>query len=365
MRSRSSSIALVLVVACAAATSLAQPTHPTTSPSVIAPRTAAWKSDEWIKSEEGRRVVQNVLAWQNADGGWPKNYDALRAPATARSRDRERGSTFDNGATYSELRLLARAYTLDGNTPEHKAAFDRGLKYLLDAQYENGGWPQRFPLEPNNYSRHITFNDGATVGVMRILESIRNNSSEFALVSDDDRARVTKAFDRGIECILNCQIKADGKLTAWCQQHDEVTLAPAPARTFEPPCIASNESAGLAMLLMSQPNPSPRVRESIEAAMKWFDEVKVTGKRYEEVTGPQYERGRDRILVDDPNAKEPVWARMYEIGTNRPVFSGRDSAIKYSLAEVEYERRTGYGWYGRWPSRAVAMYEEWKKGAGK
>ena len=28
----------------------------------------------------------------------------------------------------------------------YRAAFDRGVDYLLAAQYPNGGWPQYFPL---------------------------------------------------------------------------------------------------------------------------------------------------------------------------------------------------------------------------
>ena len=50
-------------------------------------------------------------------------------------------------------------------------------------------------------------------------------------------------------------------------------------------------------------------------------------------------------MVEDPNAP-PLWARFYEIGTNRPIYSGRDGVIKYRLAEIEIERRTGYSWVG-------------------
>jgi PelA/Pel-15E family pectate lyase len=49
-------------------------------------------------------------------------------------------------------------------------------------------------------------------------------------------------------------------------------------------------------------------------------------------------------VVPDATAP-PLWARFYEIGTNRPIFSGRDSVVKYQLSEIEYERRTGYRWY--------------------
>ncbi|MFT3787644.1 MAG: pectate lyase [Tepidisphaeraceae bacterium] len=348
----------ILSVALSATSTFAQ-----TLPSKVNPRTAAWSQDDWFQSDAGQRVAANVLTWQNADGGWPKNYDAATARPTTATAPHEYGSTIDNGATHSELRLLARAYQLDPK-PEYKAAFERGLKYLLDAQYPNGGWPQRFPIEPRAYSRYVTYNDGAIVGVMRLLESIRDNKPEFALVSGADRQRAIDAFNKGIDCILISQIRVNGRLTAWCQQHDEKTLAPTGARAFELPCIASNESAGIAMLLMTQPNPDARMKESIEAAIAWFRETAVTGKRYDDVTGPQYEKGRDRVLIDAPDAP-PIWARCYDIETNRPFFCGRDGVKKFDIREVEYERRTGYGWYGRWPSRALALYETWKTGEGK
>ena len=37
-----------------------------------------------------------------------------------------------------------------------------------------------------------------------------------------------------------------------------------------------------------------------------------------------------------------MWARFYEIGTNRPIFSDRDGFAKHDLSEIGYERRNGY-----------------------
>jgi len=63
-----------------------------------------------------------------------------------------------------------------------------------------------------------------------------------------------------------------------------------------------------------------------------------------------------------PDANKTVWARFYEIATNRPFFSGRDSRKKYNVAEIEVERRTGYAWYGTWPEKLIMIkYPEWVK----
>ena len=39
----------------------------------------------------------------------------------------------------------------------------------------------------------------------------------------------------------------------------------------------------------------------------------------------------DRVVVKDPEGS--IWARFYEIGSNRPIFVGRDGVVKYSVAK--------------------------------
>ena len=70
------------------------------------------------------------------------------------------------------------------------------------------------------------------------------------------------------------------------------------------------------------------------------------------------------VVVKDEKAP-PLWARMYEVGTDRPIFASRDGIKVYSLAEVDRERRTGSGWYGSWPRELLEQeYPRWKKQAG-
>jgi hypothetical protein len=40
------------------------------------------------------------------------------------------------------------------------------------------------------------------------------------------------------------------------------------------------------------------------------------------------------------------WARLYEPGTNRPIFGDRDGKIYYAVEELTLERQTGYAWKG-------------------
>ena len=72
-------------------------------------------------------------------------------------------------------------------------------------------------------------------------------------------------------------------------------------------------------------------------------------------------RGIDKVIVKDPKAP-PIWARFYDIKTNRPIFCGRDGKIKKTLAEIDPERRTGYSWYGRYPAGLLTKdYPAWRK----
>ena len=65
------------------------------------------QTDEWFRSEEGRRAIENVLGWQAPKGGWPKNSGTSTKPFAGDAKKLKR--TFDNGTTTTEWRLLARA----------------------------------------------------------------------------------------------------------------------------------------------------------------------------------------------------------------------------------------------------------------
>ena len=136
----------------------------------------------------------------------------------------------------------------------------------------------------------------------------------------------------------------DGVRTAWGAQHDETTFAPAAARSFEPPSLASAESVGIVRFLLRDEQPAPDVVAAVTAAVAWLQAVRIDGAVWETIEAPALPKGRDRVFRRDP-AAGPLWARFYEIGTNRPIFVGRDRVIHDAVAEIEHERRIGYAWY--------------------
>lgn len=311
---------------------------------------------------EALTLADNIVYYQNPDFGWPKDTDMTTT--TARRAD----STIDNRATTTQIQYLARVYTAS-ECPKYGEAAANGISYLLAAQYDNGGFPQEYP-ENTGYHARITFNDDAMVRVLELLRSVGNAAEPYAFLDPTVSASAALAVEKGIDCILKCQVVSDGKKTGWCAQHDEVTFEPAMARSYELPSLSGSEAAGIVRFLMSIDQPSPEVREAIEGAVAWFEEVKLTGIKVVSTVDATQPTGEDRVVVEDP-AAPPIWARFYELATNVPIFSSRCEVPecetdpffmrRYSLAEIENERRVGYSWYGDWPASVLASeYPAWQ-----
>lgn len=314
------------------------------------------KAADWYRGEEAARIAANVLSYQSPEGSWPKNIDTTATSYTGEPA-KLRG-TFDNGATTGELRFLARMRQATGDERYERAVL-RGLDHILKAQYPTGGWPQYYP-PPKTYHRYITFNDHAMVRVMELLRAV-GREERFAFADADRRKVARAAFDRGVQCILKCQIKVDGKLTAWCAQHDEVDYSPRSGRTYELVSLSGAESVGIVRLLMSLDEPSPDVVRAVDGAVAWFESAKLEGIRVVPEPDAKAPRGRNKAVVKDAKAP-PLWARFYEIETNKPIFADRDGVKKYALADIGSERRDGYAWYGTWPQPLLENeYPAWKK----
>lgn len=314
------------------------------------------KPDAWFATPEAKAVAATILSYQSDYGGWPKNTDTVDKPYTGDRKELK--PTFDNGATTDELRFLARSFNATKDAAFQKA-FAKGLDYILKAQYPNGGWPQYIPLS-KQYHRHITFNDGAMVRVMEFLREV-HDSPVYAFVPEKDRQAAIEAFTKGVDCILKCQILVDGKPTVWCAQHDEVTLKPANARAYELASFSGSESVGITRLLMSLEKPSPEVKRAVEGAVAWFEASRIKGIRIDSKPDPRSPKGTDKVVVPDPKAPD-LWARFYDLKTGKPYFCDRDGIPKPNLADIGYERRNGYSWYGTYAASMLEKdYPDWKK----
>ncbi|HVZ28831.1 MAG TPA: pectate lyase [Asticcacaulis sp.] len=333
------------------------------------------KPADWYASPEARHVADVIVSFQTPAGGWGKNQNrtgALRQPGqpyvlnniskylspddfdTPVEPDWNYVGTLDNNATTTELRFLAKVI---GQAPGKegdawRASAVKGLNYLLDSQFPNGGWPQVWPLE-GGYHDAITYNDNAVAEAAEVLSAAAEGKGDYAFVPADLRKKAAVAAAKGVDCILATQVKVKGVLTVWGQQHDALTLEPVAARNFEPAELSSDESTDVLLYLMQQPHPSAGVKAAVRAGVAW-----IKASELHDVAWTKTDDGRK--LVPSPGAK-PIWARYYSRATGLPVFGERDKTIHDDVNELSLERRNGYSWFNSSPQKVLDKYDAWDK----
>ena len=356
----------------------------------------------FYRSAEARRTGEILLSFQTPAGGWSKNlrFNEPRqrgqayatgnaAPTPPKPDDFDAPhdvhwhyiGTLDNDATNTELHFLAK---LAAAWPGHegdafRAAFLRGVEYLLKAQYPNGGWPQVYPLE-GGYHDAITFNDDAETESAELLSNVARGADvkneagaaeTFAFVPVELRTRAQRAVDKALECILRAQVRvpaaaarvpghASGEvLTVWAQQYDPLTLEPCSARNYEMRSLAAGESASAVEYLMSLPHPNAPIVAAVDAAVLWFRAHQINGYAW---TGGRNTPGGRRLVAEA--GAGPLWPRYTALTTGLPIFGDRDKTIHDDVMELSLERRNGYAWYGEAPKHVLDEYAAWKRRAG-
>ena len=337
---------------------------------------APFRFYRWKFGEEGHyridqivHLAENMLDYQNKDGGWRKNTD-MSHQHTPPPEKRFGKSTFDNLTTYTQIMYLARVRRVTG-LKRYDEAIRMGIAYTIRSQNpRSGGWH-------GSDGDTITFNDGVMANVMAFMKEVARKDDLYGWLDPVLREKAERAYGKGLDCILTCQIKQGDTLTAWGQQHRHDSFETCGARGFEPPCITAAESVGVVRLLMNIETPSPEVIRAVDAAIAWFEKVQIDAVH---VHVGNIE-GRDKTVVrnpDDPVIKvllkgvsadpanrvsgPPIWARMYDPATNDIILCDRGRKFVGSLAEMSHERRVGYGWHGTWPARLVGEdYPAWVK----
>lgn len=313
---------------------------------------------------DAAKAAADALAMgQLESGGWDYlvEFDPKLSAAWYRRSDvgkisgaeaakRKNVSTYDDDTTQSALRLLLAVADASKGSNEPRdgrirEARDYGLAKLIAAQLPNGGWPQRWngvPADPQthpvkaasfpkewsrthqkeNYSGHYTLNDNAHRDcVVTLLDAAKR------LGKPEYRA----AALRGGEFLIAAQLPEPQP--GWAQQYNP-QMEPVWARAFEPPGLCSNEGAGAMHLLLDLyiETGDEKFLAPLPRAIAWY-------RRSEVAPG--------------------VWARMYELGTNKPIYGDRDGKIYYRVEDLSPERQTGYSWMGSYGvPTAIALYEQ-------
>ncbi|MES2692279.1 MAG: pectate lyase [Verrucomicrobiota bacterium] len=254
-------------------------------------------------------------------------------------------STYDDDNTQSAVRFLLAcvAATKGSETPRDRAIramLDRALEGMLRAQYRNGAWPQRFDGKPRDPAAHAPKKASIPKEYPRTWSEAFDYTGNYTLNDDTQYdfirtlleagkqlgdPRYVAAAKRGGEWLVRAQLPEPQ--AAWAQQYNEA-MEPSWARAFEPPAIASNESGSAlrALVLLYRETGDRSYLKPIAAAVAWIERSALAAGR---------------------------WARMYELGTNRPIYGDVDGNLHYTLAELTPERRNGYGWEGEFHLPAV------------
>ncbi|MDO8837086.1 MAG: pectate lyase [Vicinamibacterales bacterium] len=208
-------------------------------------------------------------------------------------------ATFDDDVTSDAAKFLLRMYleTLD---PQYKPALDKAINFVLESQYPNGGWPQRYPLKFDfshhgkpDYTSFVTFNDDV------VWENVDFLIQCYVTLGEE---RLLDPIHRGMHLYRLTQHGAPQ--AGWALQYT-LDLKPAGARTYEPNALLPGLTAAHIRLLgrFYRLTGDRRFLDGIPAALDWLDASRLPAP-----------------MTDGGKYTHPVFV---EIGTDKPLFVHR------------------------------------------
>ncbi len=293
--------------------------------------------------EAAAEVARSLTAAQNPAGGWNYLHDFAGEKSVRRwyetiGRNGWRleefhhyfgNATFDDAGTAEASQFLLRMY-VEKRDERFVEALERAVRFVLDSQYDNGGWPQRHPAVAEaadrpglpDYTQHITFNDDvARENITFLLMLYQSLGDQRAL---EAIYRAMAIFPATLQAVPQA---------GWGLQHSVETLAPAAARSYEPLALVTSTTAGNASLMMDfyEWTGDQEFLDRLPEVFAWLDSVKL------------------------PAGTEPVTGRRFptfiELGTNRPLYNHRRGS---NVVNGEY-----YHDYD--PESPITHYSQWRQ----
>jgi len=283
----------------------------------------AWRITGDAYYLEAARDVAKALAWgQRTVGGWDHRVDvAHMKPDEPRAERKPGRCTFDDRITQGALEFLIDA---DGamDEPWLDEAIELGLQFMMESQFENGAWPQWYPLR-GGYHDYYTFNDNAINDCIKLMLKAHKVYG---------KAVYLQTAVKGGDFIIASQLPAPQ--AGWAQQYSH-DMKPAWARAFEPPgvCSAVTRRNIITLIDLYLYTKDARYLSPIPAAIAW---------------------------LNDSMLGEHLWARIYEVGTNRAIYGDRMDGNKviYDYDKVSRRERTSYAWRGEYGIESTIRYYE-------
>jgi PelA/Pel-15E family pectate lyase len=291
--------------------------------------------------ESAVEVADGLIAAQHPAGGWNYLHDFAGEESTRRWYDTigKNGwrleefhhyygnATFDDAGTSESSQFLLRMY-LEREDEKFALPLERAIRFVLDSQYENGGWPQRFPFGEEielhgrpDYTRLITFND-----------DVAGENIKFLLMAHqalgDERA--LPAIRRAMDVFVATQ--QPGPQAGWGLQHRLDDLKPIGARTYEPDSIVTHTTAGNIALMLDffEWTGEQRFLARLPEAFAWLDSVKLS--------------------EDQVQMQGRYYPTFIEIGTNRALINHRRGSNSQS----------GEYYHDYNPENPIRHYSQWR-----
>lgn len=281
-------------------------------------------------------VAGGLIAAQHPAGGWNYLHDFAGEDSARRWYDTigrngwrleefhhyYGNATFDDAGTSEASQFLLRLY-LERRNQRLRAPLQRAVQFVLDSQYENGGWPQRFPRVEGeaDYIRQITFNDDVAGENIKFLLMV------YQTMGDE---RALAAIRKAMEIFIVTQQPAPQ--AGWGLQHDATTLAPVGARTYEPEALTTHTTAANIGQLLNfyEWTGDERFIARVPEALAWLDSVRLAD---------------DQVRM--PNRHYPTFI---ELNTNRARIVHRRGS---NVVSGEY-----YWDYN--PEKPITHYSQWR-----
>jgi PelA/Pel-15E family pectate lyase len=243
-------------------------------------------------------VADGLIAAQHPAGGWNYHHDFAGEASTRRWYDTigKNGwrleefhhyygnATFDDAGTSEASQFLLRLY-LERRAQRLREPLERAVRLVLDSQFENGGWPQRFPLTNEaglhgrpDYTRQITFNDDVAGENIKFLLMV------YQTLGDE---RALAAIRRAMNVFIATQQPAPQ--AGWGLQHDAQTLRPIAARTYEPEALTAHTTYVNITQLMNfyEWTGEAHFLARVPEAIAWLDSVRLPDDQVQ-VAGRHY-----------------------------------------------------------------------------
>ena len=272
--------------------------------------------------EAAKAAADALIRGQHAAGGW--NYvidtageDSLKRWYETVGKNAWRleefqryygNATFDDAGTSEASQLLLRVY-LEKRERKYRAPLEKAIAFVLDSQYANGGWPQRYPFVQSgglhgheDYTPYITFNDDVAGENLEFLIYAWHGLA----TNGRGDARILDAINRGMDIFVKTQ--QPQPQPAWGLQHFPDTLKPAGARTIEPQAFVTHATGGniRSMLGFYRLTGDRKFLERLPEALDWLDQVRAP----EALRGP----GRTHPTFILEGANTPVY--IHRRGSN-------------------------------------------------